>query len=76
MGDAAHLQGKPYCSKDYTSLFSHKCAYCNGVVEDKCINALGRMWHPDHFFCSQCGRAFENGSFLEKDGKVRIKHPS
>lgn len=35
------------------------------------MNALEKHWHPDHFFCSQCGRHFPPGQgFMEKDGKA------
>ena len=49
---------------------AHRCAYCDGAIENSCITALGRTWHHDHFFCSQCGCAFPDGQFMEKDGKV------
>jgi paxillin len=64
-------QGRPYCAKDYNALFGARCAYCNGEIDGNCVNALGRMWHSDHFFCAQCGKGFDNGVFLEKNGKVR-----
>jgi len=51
----------PYCEKCFHDFFSPKCAYCDGPIRDKCINALGRTWHPDHFFCSQCGKNFAGG---------------
>ncbi|KAI8817016.1 uncharacterized protein EV422DRAFT_260873 [Fimicolochytrium jonesii] len=45
------------------------CAYCSGVVMERCVEALGRSWHPHHFFCAQCGKLFPPGAaFLEKDG--------
>jgi paxillin len=62
--------GQFYCDKDYKDLFSTKCAYCDGLIQDKCINALGKSWHVEHFFCSQCGKGFENGLFMEYDGKA------
>jgi hypothetical protein len=37
----------------------------------KCINALNKHWHQDHFFCSHCGKPFPPGAgFLEHDGKA------
>ena len=61
--------GHPYCETHYHELFSPRCAYCNGVVLDRCITALGRTWHPRCFFCAHCGKSFEGGGFMEKDGK-------
>jgi len=60
----------PFCEKCFHDFFSPKCAYCDGPIRERCINALGRTWHPDHFFCSQCGKNFAGGGFMEKDGKA------
>uniref|UniRef100_A0A0B7ANB7 LIM zinc-binding domain-containing protein n=1 Tax=Arion vulgaris TaxID=1028688 RepID=A0A0B7ANB7_9EUPU len=59
-----------YCETDYHHLFAPKCAYCNGSIIDKCITALEKMWHPEHFFCAQCGRPFGEEDFHEKNGKA------
>ncbi|KAK8748825.1 hypothetical protein OTU49_016016 [Cherax quadricarinatus] len=61
--------GKPYCEPDYHNLFSPRCSYCNGPILDKCVTALDKTWHPDHFFCTQCGNTFGDDGFHEKDGK-------
>ncbi|KAI1882383.1 hypothetical protein AGOR_G00250120 [Albula goreensis] len=62
--------GQPYCEKDYHNLFSPRCYYCNGPILDKVVTALDRTWHPDHFFCAQCGAFFGPEGFHEKDGKA------
>nr|XP_042124290.1 paxillin isoform X2 [Peromyscus maniculatus bairdii] len=62
--------GQPYCEKDYHSLFSPRCFYCNGPILDKVVTALDRTWHPEHFFCAQCGAFFGPEGFHEKDGKA------
>ncbi|CAG5120438.1 unnamed protein product, partial [Candidula unifasciata] len=59
-----------YCEKDYHHLFAPRCAYCSGPIVDKCITALEKMWHPEHFFCAQCGRPFGEEDFHEKNGKA------
>nr|XP_032803043.1 paxillin isoform X7 [Petromyzon marinus] len=61
--------GQPYCEEDYHSLFSPRCAYCNEAVMDRVVTALDRTWHPEHFFCAQCGRPFGEEGFHERDGK-------
>ncbi|GAB6030096.1 hypothetical protein CHUAL_005775 [Chamberlinius hualienensis] len=61
--------GQPYCETDYHNLFSPRCAYCNGPILDKCVSALDKSWHPEHFFCAQCGNQFGEEGFHEKDGK-------
>lgn len=61
--------GVPYCEKDYHNIFSPKCAYCNAAILGKCVTALDKTWHPEHFFCTQCGKQFGEDGFHEKDGK-------
>lgn len=62
--------GVAYCERDYHSLFAPRCSYCNGPIVDKCVTALNKTWHPEHFFCAQCGRPFGDEGFHEKDGKA------
>nr|XP_033810752.1 paxillin isoform X1 [Geotrypetes seraphini] len=61
---------QPYCEKDYHNLFSPRCYYCNGPILDKVVTALDRTWHPEHFFCAQCGAFFGPEGFHERDGKA------
>uniref|UniRef100_A0A1L8DLR1 Putative adaptor protein enigma n=1 Tax=Nyssomyia neivai TaxID=330878 RepID=A0A1L8DLR1_9DIPT len=61
--------GNPYCEPDYHNLFSPRCAYCNGAILDKCVTALEKTWHTEHFFCAQCGQQFGEEGFHERDGK-------
>jgi len=63
-------EGLPYCEKDYHTLFSPKCGHCNGPILDKCVTALDKSWHPEHFVCSKCGQPFGEEGFHEKDGKA------
>ncbi|XP_033627411.1 paxillin-like isoform X2 [Asterias rubens] len=66
-------EGQAFCETDYQNLFSPRCAYCNGPILDKCVTALDKTWHPEHFFCAQCGQPFNEGGFHEKNGKVYCK---
>ena len=45
----------------------------NDMPPQKCITALEKMWHPEHFFCAQCGRLFGEEDFHEKNGKPYCK---
>ncbi|XP_040011250.1 paxillin-like isoform X3 [Xiphias gladius] len=67
-------EGQPYCEKDYHNLFSPRCYYCNGPILDKVVTALDRTWHPEHFFCAQCGSFFGPEGFHEKDGKAYCRN--
>eukprot|EP00118_Oscarella_pearsei_P008667 m.45952 g.45952 ORF g.45952 m.45952 type:complete len:533 (+) comp33647_c0_seq6:78-1676(+) len=63
-------EGRAYCEKDYHNLFSPRCSYCNGPVLESCITAMGKTWHPDHFFCHHCSQPFGTAVFHEKDGEA------
>jgi len=54
--------GEVYCDKCFNDHFAPKCAYCDGPIHDTCVTALGKTWHADHFFCSQCGKSFPDGT--------------
>lgn len=64
--------GNLYCEKHYHKNFSPNCAYCNNPIKDgKIVSALGKQFHPAHFFCSQCGKVFDaKVSYIEYDKKA------
>jgi hypothetical protein len=64
--------GQPICNNCYQLIYCPKCAHCDQPVADRCITALGKKWHPEHFICSQCLKPFPNGSFFERDGKSGV----
>ncbi|KAL5233519.1 hypothetical protein ACI65C_000929 [Semiaphis heraclei] len=66
-------EGRPYCEPDYHNLFSPRCAYCNGPILDKCVTALEKTWHTEHFFCAQCGKQFGEEGFHEREGRPYCK---
>jgi paxillin len=61
--------GVPNCENCYQNIFCPKCAHCNNAILDRCITALGKKWHPEHFICGQCLKPFPGGNFFEKDGR-------
>ncbi|KAI6173595.1 Paxillin [Aphelenchoides besseyi] len=70
--ELAHLPyfergGKAYCEEDYFDLFSPRCAYCNGPIREKCVHALNKTFHLEHFACVECGRHFGAEGYHEKD---------
>ncbi|RCH95141.1 hypothetical protein CU098_009587, partial [Rhizopus stolonifer] len=61
--------GLPYCALDFHESFSPRCDYCQTPIEEHSISALGKTYHPGHFFCRECGKPFDQSSnFLEHDG--------
>lgn len=61
--------GLPFCETCFQLSFCPRCARCNEPVLDRCISALGQKWHVEHFLCTNCGKAFPNGNFFEKESK-------
>lgn len=39
------------------------------LSKQKCVTALDKTWHTEHFFCAQCGQQFGEDGFHERDGK-------
>ena len=67
------LQGQVYCLEHFEEISSSKCGYCNELVTESYVTALDKKWHMEHFFCSHCGNVFEDGQFMENDGKPYCK---
>jgi len=61
--------GIPYCERCFQELYCPKCAHCDKPVLDRCITALGKKWHVEHFICTQCLKPFAGGNFFERDGR-------
>jgi len=68
-GNFFERDGRPYCEADFYAVFAPKCASCSEPIRGDCINALGSQWHPEHFVCQYCQKAFVNGTFFEHGGK-------
>lgn len=45
------------------------CTGCNKEIVGRYIEALGRSWHPEHFVCTTCGKAFAQESYFQHEGK-------
>ncbi|KAF0766838.1 paxillin-like isoform X6 [Aphis craccivora] len=49
------------CNKDFV--------HSNGHERAKCVTALEKTWHTEHFFCAQCGKQFGEEGFHEREGR-------
>lgn len=63
------VDGQPNCEGCYKLSFCPRCGHCDQPIVDRCISALGKKWHADHFICTACLQPFGNGTFFERDGK-------
>ncbi|KAJ8278934.1 hypothetical protein COCON_G00060000 [Conger conger] len=63
------LDGRPLCSLHYHSRQGTLCGGCGAPISGRCISALDRKFHPEHFVCAFCLRQLSQGIFKEQAGK-------
>eukprot|EP00095_Tigriopus_kingsejongensis_P010578 maker-scaffold1298_size49789-snap-gene-0.9 protein:Tk10578 transcript:maker-scaffold1298_size49789-snap-gene-0.9-mRNA-1 annotation:"PREDICTED: leupaxin-like" len=61
--------GHAFCEEDYNQTFSPLCGKCSEPIQDRCVTAVDKTWHPDCFACVECHKAFNEDCYLEKDGE-------
>lgn len=62
--------GKPYCETHYHEQSGSLCAGCGKPITGRCVNALEKKWHPEHFVCAFCMKSLAGGSFTEYNSKA------
>ncbi|XP_077594993.1 transforming growth factor beta-1-induced transcript 1 protein-like isoform X2 [Stigmatopora nigra] len=45
------------------------CSACQKPVVGQVVTALGKVWHPEHFVCTECEMELGSRNFFEKDGR-------
>lgn len=68
-GSFYDYEGKPYCEKHYHSQRGSLCASCLKPVLGRCITAIGKRFHPEHFVCAFCMKQLAQGTFKDNGGK-------
>uniref|UniRef100_A0A8C2W820 Leupaxin n=2 Tax=Cyclopterus lumpus TaxID=8103 RepID=A0A8C2W820_CYCLU len=63
------LDGRPLCSQHFHSRQGTLCGGCCEPITGRCISALDRKFHPEHFVCAFCLRQLNQGIFKEEKGK-------
>jgi len=61
--------GHPYCETHYHALRGSLCAGCHKPISGRCITAMFRKFHPEHFVCSFCLKQLNKGTFKEQGDK-------
>ncbi|XP_064900372.1 transforming growth factor beta-1-induced transcript 1 protein [Columba livia] len=53
LGDQGFVEqdGRPFCPRDFSLLFSPRCPGCSGPVVTEFVAAMGGLWHPRCFVC-------------------------
>lgn len=61
---ARDVGGKLYCLPCHDKMGIPICATCRRPIEGRCVNALGKQYHPEHFVCVTCERPFANSKYF------------
>ncbi|KAG7488148.1 hypothetical protein MATL_G00030430 [Megalops atlanticus] len=61
--------GRPYCTRDFYHLFAPKCSGCGEPVQQNYLSAVNGTWHPSCFVCADCLSPFQDGCFMELEGR-------
>ncbi|KAJ1351000.1 Paxillin 1, variant 2 [Parelaphostrongylus tenuis] len=46
------------------------CAQCDRPIIGQVVIALGKMWHPEHYTCFECGLELGHRNFFERNGRA------
>ncbi|KTG06703.1 hypothetical protein cypCar_00010321 [Cyprinus carpio] len=61
--------GQPYCEVHYHSRRGSLCSGCQKPITGRCITAMGKKFHPEHFVCAFCLKQLNKGTFKEQNDK-------
>ena len=62
-------EGLPYCETHFHARRGSLCVTCNKPVTGRCVTAMFRKYHPEHFVCTYCQRQLNKGTFKEQNNK-------
>ncbi|XP_064612081.1 leupaxin-like [Liolophura sinensis] len=62
-------EGLPYCETHYHAKRGSLCASCHKPITGRCITAMYRKFHPEHFVCAFCLTQLNKGTFKEQNDK-------
>jgi len=62
-------EGLPYCETHFHARRGSLCVTCNKPVTGRCVTAMYRKYHPEHFVCTYCQRQLNKGTFKEQNNK-------
>lgn len=61
--------GQPYCESHYHERRGSLCSGCQKPITGRCITAMGKKFHPEHFACAFCLKQLNKGTFKEQNEK-------
>ena len=51
-----------------------QCGSCGKGVQRGYIQAMGKVWHPEHFVCEICNKNLQGASFIPHEGRPYHQH--
>ncbi|XP_004645839.1 leupaxin [Octodon degus] len=69
-GSFFELDGRPFCELHYHQRRGTLCGGCGQPITGRCISAMGRKFHPEHFVCAFCLAQLAKGVFREQNDKT------
>ncbi|NWY48550.1 LPXN protein, partial [Sylvia atricapilla] len=69
-GSFFELEGRPYCELHFHQRQGTICHSCGLPVSGRCITAMGRRYHPEHFICTYCLGRLHKGTVREHGDKM------
>ncbi|XP_042564048.1 proline-rich protein 36 [Clupea harengus] len=61
--------GQPFCEMHYHERRGSLCSGCQKPITGRCISAMGKKFHPEHFVCAFCLKQLNKGTFKEQNDK-------
>lgn len=61
--------GQPYCEVHYHERRGSLCSGCQKPITGRCITAMSKKFHPEHFVCAFCLKQLNKGTFKEQNDK-------
>jgi len=62
-------ESMPYCEVHYHARRGSLCYSCQKPITGRCITAMHRKFHPEHFICAFCLKQLNKGTFKEQNDK-------
>lgn len=59
----------PFCEFHYHQKRGSLCSTCQAPINGRCITALNKKFHPEHFTCSYCLKKLSKGTFKENNDR-------
>jgi len=59
---------RPYCQGCFKKVSLQMCKGCGQMIQGSPLEAMGAVWHPDHFVCQICKVGFPDGRYYQHQG--------